>query len=350
MSGDYYNAELETPAVARGRGLAGRAARRTRWSASARHRPTTGPPSRSSRSVTGSTRSPTCPGTAKDELRAAQAEAAPGQPLGPQQAVDLANLVQIVSSSGTTGRPLYYGLTRRDVDTWAETCAQTFYTAGFRPGDVVAHLRRPADEGAAGGLPYADGFRRLGAALAWVGGFPTERILAALPSLQASGLLAANTSSALYLVEAAERLTGAPASALGIRKLQLGGEPGLSSPNVRAMVETGWGTSHVREGMGLADVLAAMWSECDAKAGMHFNGQRAVVIELVDPEDGSRIDWTEGARSKIVYTTFEREATPVVRYRSADHVVVTGVDCACQRASPGSRSWDAPTTCSSTRA
>ena len=225
--------------------------------------------------------------------------------------------------------------------------AQTFYTAGFRPGDVVAHLvGLPM---VAGGLPYADGFRRLGAALAWVGGFPTERILAALPRLQASGLLA-TTSFGVYLVEAAERLTGAPASALGIRKLQLGGEPGLSSPSVRAMVETGWGTSHVREGMGLADVLAAMWSECDAKAGMHFNGQRAVVIELVDPEDGSRIDWTEGARGEILYTTFEREATPVVRYRSADHVVVTGVDCACGRTSPRTRSWDAPTTCSSTRA
>ncbi len=187
------------------------------------------------------------PPTAKDELRAAQAETVPGQPLGPQQAVDLADLVQVVSSSGTTGRPLYYGLTRRDVDTWAETCAQTFYTAGFRPGDVVAHLvGLPM---VAGGLPYADGFRRLGAALAWVGGFPTERILAALPRLQASGLLA-TTSFGVYLVEAAERLTGAPASALGIRKLQLGGEPGLSSPSVRALVEAGWGMSHVREGMG----------------------------------------------------------------------------------------------------
>ena len=271
------------------------------------------------------------PPTAKDELRAAQAEALPGRPLGPQQAVDLADLVQIVSSSGTTGRPLYYGLTRRDVETWAETCAQTFFTAGFRPGDVVAHLvGLPM---VAGGLPYADGFRRLGAALAWVGGFSTERILAALPTLQASGLLA-TTSFGVYLVEAAERLTGAPASALGIRKLQLGGEPGLSSPSVRARVEAGWGTSHVREGMGLADVLAAMWSECEAKAGMHYNGQRSVVIELVDPEDGSRLDWTEGARGEILYTTFEREATPVVRYRSADHVVVTGVDCACGRTSP----------------
>ena len=236
------------------------------------------------------------PPTAKDELRAAQAEAVPGQPLGPQQAVDLADLVQIVSSSGTTGRP---STTASRVATWTPGRRRA-RRRSTRPGSgpAMSSLTSSACRWWPGGLPYADGFRRLGAALAWVGGFPTERILAALPRLQASGLLA-TTSFGVYLVEAAERLTGAPVSALGIRKLQLGGEPGLSSPSVRAMVETGWGTSHVREGMGLADVLAAMWSECEAKAGMHFNGQRAVVIELVDPEDGSRIDWTEGAHGEI---------------------------------------------------
>jgi phenylacetate-CoA ligase/benzoylacetate-CoA ligase len=86
--------------------------------------------------------------------------------------------------------------------------------------------------------------------------------------------------------------------------------------------------------MGLADVLAAMWSECEAEDGMHFNGQAAVAIELVDPESGRRVDWTDGASGEVLYTTFLRDATPVVRYASADQVVVTGVDCACGRTSP----------------
>jgi hypothetical protein len=50
----------------------------------------------------------------------------------------------------------------------------------------------------AGGLPYADGLRRIGATLAWLGGFPTERILRALPRLQASAILA-TTSFGVYL-------------------------------------------------------------------------------------------------------------------------------------------------------
>jgi phenylacetate-coenzyme A ligase PaaK-like adenylate-forming protein len=271
------------------------------------------------------------PETRKDEFRRSQEKTTPGAPLGEQQAVPIERVVQIVSSSGTTGHPLYYGLTRADVDVWADVCANTFFTAGVRPGDVVAHLvGLPM---VAGGMSYADGYRRLGATLAWLGGFPTERILNALPRLQATALLA-TTSFGLYLTESCESLVGRPASSLGIRKLQLGGEPGMANPEIRARIKAGWGTDHVREGMGLADVLAAMWSECEHEGGMHFNGQRAVAVELLDPSTGRQLPWRPGATGEIAYTTFAREATPVLRYRSADHVLITAVDCACGRTSP----------------
>jgi phenylacetate-CoA ligase/benzoylacetate-CoA ligase len=272
--------------------------------------------------------------TSKDELRRAQDEAPPGRPLGLQQAVPLEEVIQFVSSSGTTGRPLYYGLTRRDLETWSEVCATAFFTAGFRPKDVVAHLvGLPM---VAGGLPYADGFRRLGATIAWLGGFPTERVLAALGVLQVSGLLA-TTSFGVHLVESCRSITGRDASELGIRKLQLGGEPGLSTPAVRRLIADGWGTEHIREGMGLADVLAAMWAECEEQDGMHFNAQRAVTIELVEPDSFAPLAWREGASGEVLYTTFEREATPVIRYASADRVVVTAMGCPCGRTSPRMR-------------
>ena len=182
--------------------------------------------------------------TSKDELRRAQDDAPPGRPLGRQQAVALEEIVQFVSSSGTTGRPLYYGLTRRDLETWSDVCAMAFFTAGFRRSDVVAHLvGLPM---VAGGLPYADGFRRLGATIAWLGGFPTERVLAALGVLQVTGLLA-TTSFGVHLVESCRSITGRDASELGISKLQLGGEPGLSTPAVRRLIADGWGTDHIRE-------------------------------------------------------------------------------------------------------
>jgi phenylacetate-coenzyme A ligase PaaK-like adenylate-forming protein len=271
------------------------------------------------------------PFTTKDELRRSQEENSPGEPFGRHQAVPLSEIVQVVSSSGTTGHPLHYALTAADLELWRQTIAAVFFTAGIRPDDVVAHL--VGLPGVAGGLPYADGFRTIGATLAWLGGFPTERILRSFPRLQVNAVLS-TASFGTYLTDHCEDLIGVPAASLGITKFLGGGEPGFGQPEIREKVRSGWGLDHVREVMGLADVLSAVWGECDDEGGMHFCAQRGVAIELIDPATGAQRRWREGATGEVVYTTFAREATPMLRYRSSDHVVVTGVDCRCGRTSP----------------
>ncbi|MGH9040847.1 MAG: phenylacetate--CoA ligase family protein, partial [Acidimicrobiia bacterium] len=183
-------------------------------------------------------------------------------------------------------------------------------------------------------LPYADGFRTIGATLAWLGGFPTDRILRSIPRLQVNALLS-TASFGTYLTDHCAELIGVPASALGVRKLLGGGEPGCGQPDIREKIRAGWDLTHLREMMGLADVLPGMWAECDDESGMHFCAQRAVAVELVEPAGGEPIPWEDGAGGEAVYTTFAREATPTLRYRSSDHVVVTGAGrCACGRTSP----------------
>jgi phenylacetate-CoA ligase/benzoylacetate-CoA ligase len=271
------------------------------------------------------------PFTTKDELRHSQEDQVAGEPFGRHQAVPLSEIVQVVSSSGTTGHPLYYALTAADLDLWRQMIAAVFFTAGIRPGDVVAHL--VGLPGVAGGLPYADGFRTIGATLAWLGGFPTERILGSFRRLQVSAVLS-TASFGTYLTDHCEEVIGVPAASLGVAKFLGGGEPGFGQREIRDKVRSGWALDHVREVMGLADVLSAVWGECDDESGMHFCAQRGVAIELIDPATGKQQPWREGATGEVVYTTFAREATPMLRYRSADHVVVTGVDCSCGRTSP----------------
>ena len=273
----------------------------------------------------------TIPFTTKDELRRAQLAAVVGLPFGANQAVGLEGVVQAVSSSGTTGEPMYYALTRRDLDAWMDGVANVFFTCGIRRHDVVAHLvGLPM---VAGGLPYADGFRQIGATLAWLGGFPTERVLTALPRLQASAILA-TTSFGVHLADHCRELIGSTAADLGVKKFISGGEPGLGQPEIRAKISSAWNTSHIRECMGIGDVMSALWGECDDASGMHFCAQRHVAVELIDPVTGARVPWREGAEGEPVYTTFDREATPTLRYRSADHVVVLGTECRCGRTAP----------------
>ena len=59
-----------------------------------------------------------------------------------------------------------------------------------------------------------------------------------------------------------------------------------------------------------------------------------MAVELIDPASGAVLPWEEGVRGEALYTTFAREATPVLRYRSADHLVVTAMSCPCGRTSP----------------
>jgi phenylacetate-coenzyme A ligase PaaK-like adenylate-forming protein len=271
------------------------------------------------------------PTTSKDQVRASQADRAPQRPFGRHQGAPLEDIVQTLSSSGTTGDPVFFALTARDLEVWNEAVATAFYTAGVRRHDVAAHL--VGLPGVAGGLPYADGFRRIGATLAWLGGLSTEKIVRALPKLQASVVLA-TSSFGTYLADQCQELIGQDASSLGVRNLLGGGEPGLAQPEIRERIREGWGLDHVHEIMGLGDVLSALWAECDEGGGMHFCGQRSVVVELIDPLSGEPLPWEEGVRGEAVYTTFAREATPALRYRSADHMLVTATSCPCGRTSP----------------
>ena len=271
------------------------------------------------------------PFTTKDDVREAQSAATDAHPFGANQAVPTADIVQAISSSGTTGAPLYYALTRHDAEVFADAIANVWFTAGIRADDVVAHLvGLPM---VAGGLPYADGFRRVGATLCWLGGFPTDRIVREMRRLRVTAMLA-TTSFALYLGEQrkADGADGLAASKLA--KVLGGGEPGLGEPAIRARIEAGLGLSHLRDTMGLGDVLSSMWGECEAQDGMHFNAQRYVAVELIDPASGQSVPWCEGATGELVYSAFDREATPLVRYRSRDHALVVGMGCACGRTSP----------------
>ena len=271
------------------------------------------------------------PFTLKDDLRVAQLAAGEAAPLGDNQAVPRDDLVQAISSSGTTGRPLYYGLTARDVEVFADAVANVWFTAGIRRGDIVAHLvGLPM---VAGGLPYADGFRRIGATLCWLGGFPTERILREMRHLRVTAMLA-TTSFALHLAEKWDEVGRETGIASCLRKVLGGGEPGMAQPELRRRIVGGLGLSHLRETMGLGDVIPSMWGECEVEDGMHFNAQRYVMLELIDPGSGQALPWQEGGTGELVYTTFARDATPVVRYRSRDHAEVVAMRCACGRTSP----------------
>ena len=225
---------------------------------------------------------------------------------------------------------MYYALTRRDLDAWMDGVANVFFTCGIRQHDVVAHWSGCRWSPAGCPTLTASG-RSAPRSLAWR--VPDR----ARPDRAAQAAGVCDPRHYLvrrHLADHCRELIGGTAAELGIKKFMSGGEPGLGEPEIRAKISRAWNTSHIRECMGIGDVMSALWGECDDASGMHFCAQRHVAVELVDPVTGARVPWREGAEGEPVYTTFDREATPTLRYRSADHVVVLGTSCQCGRTAP----------------
>ena len=86
--------------------------------------------------------------------------------------------------------------------------------------------------------------------------------------------------------------------------------------------------------MGVGDVSTSLWAECQAQCGMHFSATDYVHVELIDPETEQPVKWQDGATGELVYTHLRREAAPLVRFRSRDHVIVWTSRCACGRTTP----------------
>lgn len=264
------------------------------------------------------------PFTTKEELRESQASA---PPLGRHIAADIGNVIRVHSSTGTTGKPSFVGITRRDAKMWTRLTARSFYTQGLRKGDIVIH--------AAGltmfvaGLAAKDAIESVGAMFVPIGTGASEKALAAIGMLKANAMHC-TPSYAAYFADWVRREARLEPRELGLKKLFCGAEPGAGIPAVRAKLEEDWG-ARVTEGLGNADMAPIIFSECREQSGMHFNGPDFVLAEVIDPESGESLPIEKGVSGELVYTSLERECVPLLRFRTRDRVTVLDTTCPCGR-------------------
>ncbi len=265
------------------------------------------------------------PFTGKDEIRESQVKF---PPLGEHMACGWDKVRRVYSSSGTTGRPAFMGLTHHDiVDVWLEISSRSRYCGGYGPGDRVV-LTVNIGPFAAGSEIVA--FEKIGCATIPLPPGNTDRVITAV-QLGANCLLA-TPSYVQYLITWCSR-NGIDSKSLGLSKITVSGEPGGSIPAIREKMQSAF-NAVVTETAGLADIAMSIWGECTHQCGMHFCAQEHVFVELIDPTTGQNIELREGVTGELVYTALDRECTPVVRFRSRDHVQMWTSKCECGRTSP----------------
>jgi phenylacetate-CoA ligase len=176
-----------------------------------------------------------------------------------------------------------------------------------------------------------DAFNSLGLCHIPVGAGNTEKLMGAVQNLSVDAI-ALTPSYALHLAEWALQ-RGIDLKRSSVKRLLVAGEPGGGEAELRGKLQDAWG-AQVTEAMGIGDISVSLWGECEARQGMHFSGRGLVHFELIDPVSGAVLVLEDGVEGELVYTHLRQQATPLLRFRSRDHVRVAMGVCSCGRTSP----------------
>jgi len=256
------------------------------------------------------------PFTTKDELRITY-------PYG-LLACDKTDLVEIHTSSGTTGTPVVGAYTHRDIDIWSEVMARTLSMAGCKSGDTVQNAYGYGLF--TGGLGVHYGARRIGANVLPISSGNTRRQLMVMRDFGTT-LLTCTPSYSLFLAESAAE-EGIDLKDLQLKSGCFGAEPW--SQSMRVEIEQKLSLS-AHDIYGLTEIIGpGVASECRCKDGLHINEDH-FYPEIIDPLSGQVLP--DGQKGELVFTSLTREGSPLIRYRTRDITYLMREPCACGRTS-----------------
>ncbi len=249
-------------------------------------------------------------------------------PIGAHLCAARNEIVRIYSTSGTTGTPSYIPLTASDVENWVMGSARSYSASGVEPGEriVSTYNAGPFVAGAA-----LAAFERIGLSHIPVGTGNTERLMLAIELLEPEAVVVTPSYAAHLLEWAAER--GKDLRDSSVARVLVAGEPGGGEAAFRQKLEDGWGAK-VTEVMGIGDIGASLWGECEEQGGMHLGARGFVHAELIDPETGEGHSIEDGATGELVLSHLQHQAAPLLRFRTRDHVLFRTSPCPCGRTSP----------------
>lgn len=238
-------------------------------------------------------------------------------------AVPKEHVVRIHASSGTTGNATVVGYTQRDVKNWSILMARSLMAAGVTRRDTIHNAYGYGLF--TGGLGIHYGAEQLGATILPVSGGSTKRQVMLLKDFHPT-VLCCTPSFAIHLFDVAQ------SAGISFKDLQLscgifGAEPWTeemrldieSKLNIQAM-----------DIFGLSEIMGpGVGIECcTAQNGLHI-WEDHFIAEVIDPETKEPLPY--GETGELVLTTLNKEAQPILRYRTRDLTSLNPIPCRCGR-------------------
>ena len=237
-------------------------------------------------------------------------------------AVPLEDCVRIQSTSGTTGKRVIAYYTQHDIDLWDDCCARALVAVGADREDVVQ-----VSYGYGlftGGAGLNGGSHKVGSLTLPMSSGNTERQLQFMMDMKAT-VLCCTPSYAAYLGESLVEQGYTP-DQIPLKAGIFGAEPWTQE--MRHNIEKTLGIK-AYDIYGLTEISGPGVSfECEAQGGMHVNEDH-FLAEIINPETGEPLPL--GEKGELVFTCLDKEAFPLLRYRTRDICVLTRESCPCGR-------------------
>ena len=265
------------------------------------------------------------PLTDKAELRESQ-EREP--PYGDYLAADREHISTVHRTSGSTGKFIYTVLTRGDMAQTNECGARAFWSCGLRPHHTVVHCLNYSMW--MGGYTDHRNLEATGAAVVPFGVGNSRELVRRIREASVD-VISATPSYPNHLESVVREELGIEPDELGLELGLLAGEPGLERPAFKQRIEETWGM-RASNSYGMSDVISCFAAVCEDVDELHFVGQGVLLAQIADPNSAEVLPLEPAVKGELVLTHLERQAQPLVRYRTGDVVEVLGVGpCRCGR-------------------
>ncbi|MBR6190606.1 MAG: phenylacetate--CoA ligase [Prevotella sp.] len=237
--------------------------------------------------------------------------------------VPLTECVRLHSSSGTTGNPTVILHTQKDLDEWANQVARNLWMVGLRPDDV---FQNSSGYGMfTGGLGFQYGAERLGMLTIPAAAGNSLRQIKFMTDFGTTAVHAV-PSYVTRLYEVMQEIGVDPRKDTKLKVLAIGAEP--HSEEQRKRIENMLGVKAYNS-FGMSEMCGpGVGFECKEQNGLHF-WEDYYIVEIVDPETLEPVP--DGEIGELVLTSINREAMPLLRYRTRDLTRVLGRSCPCGR-------------------
>ncbi len=237
--------------------------------------------------------------------------------------VPMRDCTRLHSSSGTTGNPTVVLHTQRDLDEWANAVARCLWMVGSRPEDV---FQNSAGYGMfTAGLGFQYGAERVGMLTVPAAAGNTTRQIKFIRDFGTT-VLHAIPSYASRIFEVMKEEGVDPRRDTKLRVLCIGAEP--HSEEQRQRIEANLGVKAYNS-YGISEMMGpGVAFECQEQNGLHI-WEDYFIVEIINPVTLEPV--ADGELGELVLTTINREAMPLLRYRTRDLTKIIPGDCPCGR-------------------